>query len=78
MEERMRQEALMTVFILATNDSTFLSRVRRDTEATLWRYGLALNPAEMDLVRRHLADGADLDDEQFMRRLSEQMNVMRW
>lgn len=78
MEERTRRETLVTLLTLATNDSTFLSRVRTDTESTLWWYGLALNPAEMDLVRHHLGENANLSDEEYMRQLASQMNVERW
>lgn len=78
MEPSKRQEALEALLTLATHDREFLRGMRTDPESTLQRHGFALNETEMDFVRSRLEDGADLNDERFLRQLRQQANVMRW
>lgn len=68
----------MTLLTLVTNDSEFLHGLRTDTRATLWEYGLALNPAERGLVENYLGRGRGLSDEEWLRRLLEEIGPMRW
>jgi hypothetical protein len=63
----------MALAILSINDVQFLSAVRTDLESTLWRYGFALSPEEMDEARQYLTDGATLSDEAIIQGLREQI-----
>lgn len=70
-EEFRREEALMALATLATYDPQFLNGVRADLDSTLWRYGFALSPQEMQEARDFLTNTTDLSDEDFIAALRE-------
>jgi hypothetical protein len=73
-EEFRREEALMAVAFTSMRDPRFLSEARTDLEHTLWRYGFALSPHEMEAVRRYFgAKGDDVDDQAIVADLEEQL-----
>jgi hypothetical protein len=47
----------------------FLSEARNNLEFTLWRYGFALSPREMEEARNYLAAHAGQTDEEILQSL---------
>jgi hypothetical protein len=64
-----REEALMALAELSIGYPQFLSDLRDNLEATLWRYGFALSPEEMQAARYFLAGHAELSDDDLLQRL---------
>ncbi len=86
-EEIRRDKALEALAILSTGDFTrleedlvhpdhFLKGMRTDVESTLWDYGFALSPQEMQDVRAFLEETASLSDEEFVGRIKSRKK--RW
>jgi hypothetical protein len=65
-----REEALMALAELSIGYPQFLSDLRDNLESTLWRYGFALSPQEMQKARYFLAQQEELSDEDLLERLS--------
>jgi len=65
-EEFRRDRALEALAILSINDSYFLSSLRDNLESTLWDYGFALSPDEMQAVRHYLTDHAQQSDQEII------------
>lgn len=68
-----RDGAARAVAILSLHEDRFLSGLREDPETTLWNYGFALSPREMELVRETFAAAQDrgLSDEDIVERIRE-------
>jgi hypothetical protein len=64
-----REEALMALAELSIGYPQFLSDLRDNLESTLWRYGFALSPQEMQEARNFLAAHAELSDDDLLQRL---------
>jgi hypothetical protein len=62
-EEVRRDRALEALAILSINDEYFLGSLRDNLESTLWDYGFALSPTEMQAVRKYLGDHAGDSDQ---------------
>ena len=86
-EEIRRDKALEALAILSTGDFTlleedlvhpdhFLKGMRTDVESTLWDYGFALSPQEMQDVRAFLEETASLSDEELIGRIKSRKK--RW
>jgi len=65
-EEFRRDRALEALAILSINDPYFLSSLRDNPESTLWDYGFALSPDEMQAVRQYLTDHDQESDQQII------------
>jgi len=81
-EEIRRDKALEALAILSTGDFTrleedlvhpehFLKGMRTDVEPTLWDYGFALSPKEVEDVKDFFENTASLRDEEFVRHIKE-------
>ena len=81
-EEIRRDKALEALAILSTGDFTrleedlvhtehFLNGMRTDVEPTLWDYGFALSPKEVEDVKDFIENTASLSDEEFVRHIKE-------
>jgi hypothetical protein len=68
-----RDEALMAVATLSINDPQFLNDLRTNLEATLWRYGFALSPQEMQETRNYFETNTGLSDQAIIDNLGEQV-----
>jgi hypothetical protein len=64
-----REEALTALAELSIAHPPFLSGLRGNLEFTLWRYGFALSPREMQEARNYLAAYAELSDEEILENL---------
>jgi hypothetical protein len=64
-----REEALMALAELSIGNPPFLSELRNNLEFTLWRFGFALSPREMQEARNYLAAHAGQTDEEVLERL---------
>ena len=71
MEDRIRPVVEQALLTLALNDIDFVRSVRADPESALVSYGFALNPAEIEFVKRYLGENAGLGDEQIVEKLQE-------
>jgi hypothetical protein len=67
-----REEALMAVAFASIRDPQFLSGAKTNLEHTLWRYGFALSPQEMQEVRRYFDAKGGLDDQAIIDDLEEE------
>jgi hypothetical protein len=65
-DEFERNEAAMALAILSIYEDEFLHNLRTNLESTLWRYGFALSPREMEIVRDTFGEHSDLSDEDFI------------
>jgi hypothetical protein len=72
-QEFRREEALMVVAIASIHDPEFLSGARTDLESTLWRYGFALSPQEMEEVRGYFEAKKDCLDQAIIDDLEAQL-----
>jgi hypothetical protein len=72
-----RERALEALAILSINDEYFLGSLRDNLESTLWDYGFALSPDEMQAVRKYLGDHAQESDQQIIN-LLETLERRRW
>ena len=63
-EEFRRASAMEALCVLSIHDRNFLPGLRDNLEATLWSYGFALSPREMEDARKYLTDKAPLSDDQ--------------
>ena len=81
-EEIKRDKALEALAILSTGDFTlleedlvhpehFLKGMTTDVEPTLWDYGFALSPKEVEDVKDFIENTASLSDEEFVRHIKE-------
>lgn len=68
-----RDGAARAVAILSLHEDQFLSDLRDDPESTLWNYGFALSPQEMETIRGAFGVARDrgLSDEDILRLLEE-------
>ena len=73
----MRDRALEALGILSLYDDYFLSSLRDNPEPTLWNYGFALSPDEMQEVRQYLTDHAE-DSDQEIKAILETIERKRW
>lgn len=64
-----REEALMALAELSIGYPPFLRDLRNNLEFTLWRYGFALSPREMQEARNYLAAHAGQTDEEVLQTL---------
>ena len=71
MEDRIRPVVEQALLTLALNDIDFVRSVRADPESALASYGFALNPAEIEFVKRYLGENAGLGDEQIVEKLQQ-------
>ncbi|HKH11562.1 MAG TPA: hypothetical protein VKA73_10500 [Rubrobacter sp.] len=69
--EEYRPGVEQALTLMAIHDTDFVRSVRDDPESALWRYGFALNPAEMGFVREYLARYANLNDREIVEKLQE-------
>jgi hypothetical protein len=76
-EEFRRDRALEALAILSINDDYFLGSLRDNLGATLWDYGFALSPDEMEEVRKYLGDHAHKSDKEIIN-LLETLERRRW
>ena len=80
-EEFRRDRALEALAILSIYDNYFLSSLRDNLESTLWDYGFALSPDEMQAVRERLTEHAGESDQQiidFLTNLETNLERRRW
>jgi hypothetical protein len=75
MEGNVRLEALWGLTALAIHDREFRSEALRNLESTLWRYGFALSPQEVDRVRQFQENVANMKDEDLVRELERQYEI---
>jgi hypothetical protein len=61
-----RGEALDGLVTLAIEDVQFRRGAVEDLEGTLWRYGFALTPREMEEVREYHSSVAGMTDQQIL------------
>ncbi len=64
-----RIEALMAVARLSISDPDFLNGLKDDLDRTLWRYGFALSPAEVQDAREYFVAKADDRNNEIVRSL---------
>ena len=72
-----RDRVLEALAILSINDDYFLTHIRDNLEPTLWDYGFALSPDEMEEVRKYLGDHAHKSDKEIIN-LLETLERRRW
>ena len=70
-----RDEALMAVARLSVSDADFLRDMRRSPASTLWRYGFALSPREMQEVEDFLGNRRDAGDDDVRGALQEELRA---
>lgn len=60
-------------------EDRFLSGLRNDPESTLWSYGFALSPQEMESIRQFFGDAQDrgLSDEDILEVIRDADQVER-
>ena len=72
-EKFRREEALMAVAHVSIREPRFLQGARTNLEHTLWRYGFALSPGEMQAVKEYFAANYSLEDQKIIDDLREQL-----
>ena len=72
-EQFRREEALVAVAFVSIHDPQFLRGARTNLARTLWRYGFALSPQEMQAVRDYLAATGDFTDQAIIDDLTKQV-----
>ncbi len=85
-EEVRRDPALEALALLAIDEGQlsayndqFLRGIRTALEPTLWDYGFALSPKEVEDVKDFIEKTASLSNEEFVRNLREALNLEgRW
>lgn len=73
-----RNEAGEALATLSMHDPYFLTGIRTDLESTLWRYGFALSPREMQTARDYLTENTELSDEEFIQNVRVLEAFRRW
>jgi hypothetical protein len=76
-EEFRRLEALMAVAFVSIRDPQFLSGARNNLESTLWLYGFALSPHEMEEVREYFGVRDGLSDREIIDALEGEFDPTR-
>ena len=74
-----RDGAARAVAILSLHEERFLVGLREDPESTLWNYGFALSPREMELIRQTFGTPQEpgMSDEEIRRSLEEGEHLER-
>jgi hypothetical protein len=70
-----RDGAARAVAILSLREDGFLNSLREDPESTLWNYGFALSPLEMETIRQAFGTARDrgMSDEDIVQMLRESL-----